>query len=185
MAAPHNKKRYGETWRQDEIDATFAEMQPILPYVVVSGGWAWHFMAPEGHAELKHAHDHKDADLFVILEECATVMAILKERGFEKARTRHDHKEASKNFTRYVKTVTVDGREFVVIFDLFMERVNAVPARDGVYVVEPTQLLSFYGVKHESIYCFCVQIAKDLLARGLNPVGHPQMGDYSLFLAAE
>lgn len=36
-----------------------------------------------------------------------------------------------------------------------------------------------HGVKHGSKHCFAVQIAKELLAKGVNPVGAPELADYS------
>jgi hypothetical protein len=63
MAAPHKIERYGETWNAEEIAVVQAEIEAVRDFTVVSGGWAWHFMTPP-HPEYKHAHDHKDADLF-------------------------------------------------------------------------------------------------------------------------
>lgn len=65
MSAPHNKQRYGEIWPRWRIDVSLRELAPIKPWIIVSGGWAWHFMSPRNHTEYKHAHDHKDIDLFV------------------------------------------------------------------------------------------------------------------------
>lgn len=84
MAAPRNPSRYGETWPQHRIDACLAEMESVHPWVILSGGWAWHFMSPVGHTELKHAHDHKDIDLFVPPGNVATVVSTLctKKAGY-------------------------------------------------------------------------------------------------------
>ena len=73
MGNPHNRERYGETWPQHKIDASLVELEEIRDWITISGGWAWHFMSPQGHVELKHAHDHKDIDVFVEPENVALV----------------------------------------------------------------------------------------------------------------
>ena len=60
MANDHNTARYGETWSQTKIETYLREIEPLREKVIVSGGWAWHFLSEEGHVELKHAHDHKN-----------------------------------------------------------------------------------------------------------------------------
>ena len=60
-----------------------------LELIVVSGGWAWHFMSP-AHDELKHAQDHKDADVFVFPENLWKLLDRLKSDGYEKTWTRFD-----------------------------------------------------------------------------------------------
>jgi len=65
MSDPHNQNRYGELWPLLRIDTGLAELEAIKLFIIVSGGWAWHFMSHSGHREYKHAHDHKDIDLFV------------------------------------------------------------------------------------------------------------------------
>jgi hypothetical protein len=181
MSVPHNQARYGELWPQERISTTLAAIELIKPYVILSGGWAWHFMTPAGHAEFKHAHDHKDADIFVEPQHLATVMGRLQSNGFGREWTRHDGKKGSENFYRYIKMVDTGGKPIKVMLDLFVEPVSFVEAQ-GVRVVEPTYLLSLYGVKHESEHCFSVQIARRLLAQGISPVGHAQMADYDQFI---
>jgi hypothetical protein len=79
MAALHNKNRYGEQYDPEEIAAILAEIEAVREYVAVSGGWAWHFMSPP-HSELKHAHDHKDADLFVDPDRLWEMLPLIKSR---------------------------------------------------------------------------------------------------------
>lgn len=54
MGAPHNPKRYGETWDPREIRVMQGELEAVRDLIVLSGGWAWHFLSPP-HEELKHA----------------------------------------------------------------------------------------------------------------------------------
>ncbi len=180
MSAPHNKKRYGETWNPEDLAAVGGEVEAVRDLTVVSGGWAWHFMTTT-HEELKHAHDHKDADLFVDPERVWELMARLTESGFENTWTRFDGH--SDDFHRYVKTVEAGCRSIKVIFDLFTGAVPSVETASGVRVVEPNHLLSLYGVKHSSVECFSVQIAKALIARGIDPLGRAEMANYEPFLA--
>jgi len=65
-------------WPQSRIATCLEELEIIKHFIILSGGWAWHFMSPVGHVEYKHAHDHKDIDLFVSPENVATVVSPLK-----------------------------------------------------------------------------------------------------------
>lgn len=169
MAAKHNKDRYGELWPLETIKAIEAEIEALKDYVVISGGWAWHYMSPP-HIDYKHSHDHRDADLFVIPERSWELFAKLAERGFEKTATRFDG--VTPNFVRYVKY------EPKVILDLFTEHVPTVILDSGIQVVEPNYLLSLYGVKHSSDTCFSVKIARELIAKGESPINNPKMVDF-------
>jgi hypothetical protein len=176
MGAPHNRARYGETWPQPRIDACLQELVVIRQWVIFSGGWAWHFMSPKGHVELKHAHDHKDIDIFVAPREVATVVARLHDRGFIKAWTKYDRLPSNEDFRRYEKTVELADRKSVrVTIDLFVR--EDVPFReiDGWRVVEPRFLLSLYSNIHSSDKCFAVQAAAKLIQRGIDPVGRIEL----------
>ena len=175
MGAPHNPKRYGETWDPAHLAVLAAEIEAVREHVIVSGGWAWHYLTPP-HTELKHAHDHKDADLFVAPEAVTTLMTRLLERGYARVWTRFDG--ASDDFHRNVRA----AEGIKVIFDLFTGTVPAVITSSGVRVVEPGHLLSLYGVKHSSAECFAVQIARRLLSQGVSPNGHAEMANYGEFL---
>lgn len=186
MAKPHRTERYGEIWDPARIAATLREVEPIREYVTLSGGWAWHFMTPSVHEELKHAHDHKDVDLFVADQQFGLLVALLKQQRFDRCWTRFDGREDSKDFFRYTKDVEVTEKPYQVIFDLFVGDPPRVPIEvdgqpTGFQVVEPATLLTYYGVKHSSGECFSVQTAKRLLALGENPVQHPEMADYRPF----
>ncbi len=176
MSAPHNKKRYGETWPDYRIHYPLIELDFLKPWVILSGGWAWHFISPEGHTELKHAHDHKDIDVFVRAADVAAVMAVLQTRGFEKVWTRYDKLDSEEDFRRYEKIVTAaGGKEIRLTIDFFVN--DAIPARTvkGWQVVEPAHLLSLYRNIHSSDKCFAVQAAKKLLEQGIDPVDRPEL----------
>lgn len=181
MAAPHNPARLGETWNPERLAVMREEIEAVREYVTLSGGWAWHFLTPPGHAELKHAHDHKDADLFVEPENFGALAALLKSRGFERTWTRFDDAPGSDSFYRYTKTVETESEAVKVMFDVFAEKIAFVEAQ-GFRVVEPRHLLSLYGHKHSSDLCFSVQIARRLIAQEIDPNGHLDMADYRAFL---
>lgn len=52
----HNPDRYGETYDADWINVNLEVLEKIKPWIVLSGGWAWHFISPP-HQEYKHIHD--------------------------------------------------------------------------------------------------------------------------------
>jgi hypothetical protein len=175
MAAPHNKNRYGETWPQYRIDCALEELKQLKDMIILSGGWAWHVMSPDGHVEYKHAHDHKDIDLFVYPDKVADVVAKLKSRGFEKVWTKYDKHQSAEDFRRYEKVVnTNDRRNVRITIDFF---VNDVPYRTvkGWMVVEPEFLLSLYSNIHSSDKCFAVQAAVKLIAAGIDPVDRAEL----------
>jgi len=174
MAAPHNQKRYGEVWPQLKIDCCLKELEVIKPYVVFSGGWAWHFMSPKGHTELKHAHDHKDIDIFVFPHNVSAVIELLKNRGFEKTYTQYDKLPNNNDFRRYEKVVN-DPEPFRITIDFFIGRELKVRDVDGWTVVDPKQLITFYSDIHTSDNCFAVKAAQDLLNRGIDPVGREEL----------
>lgn len=185
MGAPHNPQRYSEEWKVEDLLFIDNEIDAVKDLVVVSGGWAWHWMTPVAHPEYKHAHDHKDADLFVSPEDVGELMEALEQRRFEKQWTRFDDHNA--DFHRYVKEDDLDeecrvDKRRKVILDLFTEEVPFVETASGIRVVEPKHLLSLYGVKHSSGECFSVQIAKELIANGQDPNGHPKMADYAAIM---
>jgi hypothetical protein len=127
MGAPHNPSRYGETWPQHRIEACLAELEAIRPWVILSGGWAWHFMSPKGHVELKHAHDHKDIDVFVFPNDVAAVMGAIQERGFSKSWTKYDRLPSDESFRRYEKSVEFSCKMVRVTIDFFVR--GDVPRR--------------------------------------------------------
>lgn len=175
MGDPHRKDRYGEVWPQRRIDAYLGELYLIAPDVVLSGGWAWHFLSPAGHPEFRHAHDHKDVDLFVPPERVASVCMDLEEMGFVKVHTRFDAKPSKEEFRRYEKVVEERGPDpFRITIDFF---VRAVPFRQiGDYrVIEPVELLKLYGKIHSSENCWAVTAARKLLAQGLDPQGRAEL----------
>jgi len=165
------------TWHYQKLQAQQMTLDSVRDYVVVSGGLAWHIMSPP-HEENKYIHDHKDVDLFVIPEHFATVISILKAGGFTKYWTKYDG--ITPNFYRYGLSADIPFRDkpgskrVKVLLDLFVENVPSI--RFGGYaVVEPKYMLTLYGVKHASDYCWAVQQAKRLVARGISPEGRQEL----------
>lgn len=178
MGDSHNKERYGELWPGHRIDACKKELELVKPYVTISGGWAWHFMSPPDHAEYKHAHDHKDIDLFVDPGNVGVVVSLLKSRGFEKAWTKYDKLPSAEDFRRYEKRERLEnGLSVKITIDFFVR--SGVPARDidGWKVTEPDFLLSLYGGIHSSDKCFAVKAASKLLDMGIDPAGRPELAE--------
>jgi len=186
MADPHNKKRYGETWDPMLIKSYLWELdsgsgQVLRSYVILSGGWAWHFMSPEGHIELKHAHDHKDVDIFVMPENVPLVIGLLSQQGFKKVPTRFDNLPDNADFRRYEK-VTKGGHKLIIDFftrkDIQIREIQRKNLKGTVCawnVVDPKQLLTFYKSIHSSDNCFAVKAADCLLKIEVDPVGHPAL----------
>ena len=176
MGAPHNTSRYGEIWPQRRIDVSLRELDALRPPVILSGGWAWHFMSPLGHTEYKHAHDHKDVDLMVPRASVGEAMRVLGERGFRRAWTRYDRLPSDEEFRRYEKVVEgpAEPPQRVVI-DFFVRDVPERVMDDGWRVVAPETLLTFYSTFHGSRACVAVQAAARLLAAGEDPVRHPDL----------
>lgn len=171
MADPHNKARYGELWPQEKIDCCLNELKAIKSLVIFSGGWAWHFMSPIGHAELKHAHDHKDIDIFVPTGNVGIVINILMANGFKKANTVYDGLKNNADFRRYEKNID----KIRIIIDFFVRKDIEFIEVDGWKIVEPKQLLSFYKTIHSSDNCFAVKAAANLVNQGINPVGRKEL----------
>jgi len=67
-----------------------------------------------------------------------------------------------------------------VIFDLFVHDVPTIEV-DGYTVVEPSHMLTFYGVKHSSEQCVAVQAARRIQAEGGEIVKNAELvGDYAI-----
>ena len=174
MGAKHNINRYGELWPNYRIELGLEILEKLKQWIVISGGWAWHFMSEENHTEYKHAHDHKDIDIFVHPKNVAQVMCILLEEGFTKTWTRYDRLPSNENFRRYEKIVWLDiGREVRITIDFFEARNLETETINGWQLVSPKTLLSFYSNIHSSNNCWAVKTAVKLIKAGKNPIGHP------------
>ncbi|WP_103068212.1 hypothetical protein [Aquimarina sediminis] len=176
MGAAHNKKRYGEVWPEFRIKCSLEELEPLQDLVILSGGWAWHFLSPEGHIEYKHAHDHKDIDLFVYPKDVAEVMCILLQNGFEKVWTRYDKLPSDENFRRYEKVITVANDKSIRITIDFFVRAE-IPNRTikGWTIVEPSFLLGMYSNIHSSDKCWAVQSTVKLLEQNIDPFNREEL----------
>lgn len=163
MSDSHNIRRYGEVWNQEKIDICLSELEFIKNDIILSGGWAWHFISPHNHKELKHAHDHKDIDIFVHPEKTVDVIKILLSHGFHKVATRFDKISNKESFRRYEK----DVKGTKVIIDFFIKAIPFIEI-DGWKVVEPSQLIQLYKSIHTSKNCFAVVAAEKMLKKGIN-----------------
>lgn len=180
MGAPHNTARYGEKWQQERIDATLQEMEPLRTFLVISGGWAWHFMSPKGHPEFKHLHDHKDVDVFVHADTAAMLHVMMRKRGFVSVRTRF-YKPGG-DFVRFEKVVKPSGRPFKITFDMFVGCPALRVVREDLWrVVEPRYLLSLYDSVHSSSECFAVLAAKELIDKGIDPVDNQKLIELPIY----
>ncbi|KFF09449.1 nucleotidyltransferase family protein [Chryseobacterium luteum] len=178
MGAPHNIKRYGEVWPEFRILHGLEILNKLKDKVIISGGWAWHFMSETGHTEYKHAHDHKDIDVFVKKENAAEAVMILQQEGFQKVWTRYDHLQSKENFRRYEKTTELEnGKSHRITIDFFERNDLETIEVNGFRVVRPDVLLTFYTNIHSSDKCWAVMAAKDLLQKGIDPVGHPKLSE--------
>ena len=171
MADPHNKKRYGETWDSLVINNYLIELEPLKGIIILSGGWAWHFMSPPGHIELKHAHDHKDVDIFVSPQNVTVVIEKLFEQGFKKVPTRFDRLKNNSDFRCYEKEM--NGKKLII--DFFVGKDIQIRKIDGWQIVDPKQLLTFYKNIHSSDNCFAVKAATDLIKKGIDPIGRKEL----------
>ena len=163
MADPHNPKRYGEKWSQDRLLPYYRFLDLIKKYVILSGGWAWHFMSPI-HEEYKHLHDHKDLDIFVKKTDFVKMLNIFQKNGFKKGITLHD----SNLFYRYEKD------DMVIDMFLYNTMIPSIVVY-GFSVVEPKQLITYYSSIHSSKNCIAVTNARKLLQENKNPINHPDL----------
>ena len=185
MGDPHNVARYGEIWEQRRIGAYLRDMEKLKPYVVLSGGWAWHFLSPKGHVEYKHCHDHKDLDILVPSVRVNRVMGLIYELNYKKVSTKYDRFPSDEDFRRYERTVE-DGSEhpFKLTIDFFVySDPSTLTTPEGWKVVHPEELLKLYGTIHSSDKCWAVRSAKKLLENGETPEN--LMGNQYLMLCPD
>lgn len=175
MADKHNKQRYGETWSQERIDFQLKELEGIRPHIILSGGWAWHFISPKGHVELKHTHDHKDIDIFVKPLDVVNVISLLMNQHFDKVDTIYDKLKNNDSFRRYEKTVEGKEKQHKITIDFFVKKDIPSVIIDGWNVVEPNFLLTLYSSIHTSDTCFAVTAAKKLIDKKINPIGNQEL----------
>ena len=167
MADLHNPERYGECWQQYKIDAYAADMEHLKPFVVFSGGWAWHLLSPRPHPERKHAHDHKDVVIHCPKKNVGTALGMLFSMGYKKVPTKYDRHQTPGEFRRYEKVVN-DGEHppFRLTVVFFVGNYPILATKDGWNVVRPDVLLSFYGNIHSSDKAWAVIAATKLRENG-------------------
>lgn len=169
MGDPHNPKRVGEVWDQKRIDIQLEEIAKIKDLVVLSGGWAWHFLSPpHQNKEFKTQHDHKDIDVFVKPEDFETLLQRFLADDYKRVPTQWDN--PSGQFYRYTKYYE-SGK---IVFDVFLENIESTDV-NGFKVVEPNKLISLYGIKHTSEQCVAVVEARKLIAKGISPIGRAEL----------
>lgn len=173
MGANHNIKRYGELWPDYRIEHGLIILEQLKQWIIISGGWAWHFMSEQNHTEYKHAHDHKDIDIFVNPKRVPQVMRVLLEHGFQKVWTRYDYLPSQENFRRYEKTDWLEsGKQIRITIDFFESASVETITVNGWTIVEPKTLLGYYSNIHTSDKCWAVTAALKLLKQGKDPVGN-------------
>jgi hypothetical protein len=153
------------TWKQEKLLAQLDAVKALGDTVIVSGGLAWHIMSPP-HIEKKIVHDHSDVDLFAIPSRSLEVFDKLKALGFNRYWTKY----ATPNFYRYGMTVQKDEKRVKVLIDLFINEVPFIEV-NGFRIVEPKFLLTLYESTHSSKNCTAVLNAKELVKKGISPVG--------------
>lgn len=156
-------------WKQEKLLAQLDVVDKLRPWVIVSGGLAWHLMSVP-HVERKIVHDHSDIDLFAIPEHSAEVIAKLKAMGFRRYWTKY----TTPDFYRYGKTANYNGKRVKVLIDLF---IGEPPSHKvGEYsVVDTEHLLSLYQSTHSSKNCTAVRSAVILVRKGIDPVGRKEL----------
>jgi hypothetical protein len=152
----HNPERYGETYNVDWINIQIEILEVIKSFIILSGGWAWHFISPP-HVEYKHLHDHKDIDIFVIPENFTLVQMALEAIDFHRIKTKYDNNK----FIRYEK---IHNNKKIVI-DMFKGDIPFIEVDDWK-VVDPRYLLDLYYTVHQSDQCIAVKAARELIFKG-------------------
>lgn len=166
--------RSQDRWPAHKVDALLAEIRAFAPWVVVSGGFAWHMMAPSGHEEYRMGHDHKDIDLFVPPAKAQEFLPVVATRGYKRVWTRFDRLPSAEDFRRYERHIPTEQGPVKAQIDCFLRE---VPFRmiDGLRVIEPAFLLTLYKTIHGSKTAWAVRQAARLLDQGVDPQGRVEL----------
>lgn len=156
MKSKHNILRYGELYDQVHIKDQLEELEKIKNLIILSGGWAWHFISPE-HKEYKHLHDHKDIDIFVRPVDFLMVRTILEDNEFHRIKTKYDNN----NFIRYGKIK--NNKKIIIDMFKYDKKIPYVTARENFVVVEPKYLLTLYKTIHQTQNCISIQNCLELI----------------------
>jgi hypothetical protein len=165
----HNPARYGETYDAEWINVQIEILDVIKSFIVLSGGWAWHFISPP-HTEYKHLHDHKDIDIFVLPENIRLVQVALDALGFRRIKTKYDNNE----FIRYEKIHGFENGERKIVIDMFKREVPFVEINDWK-IVDPKYLLDLYYSVHQSDQCIAVKSARELMSKGEEIINNEEL----------
>lgn len=171
-----------EHWNEGRIKTMLSELDRFKDLVAVSGGYAWHIMSPP-HEEKRSFHDHKDIDIFVDPTKLADLLFRLNDREWSddevpygRQWTKYDEKSPGfYRHTAYVNNVANLGEPLVkVMLDIFTRPIPSIQV-NGYNVVNPPDLLPLYEHSHSSKDCVAVQAALKLVAKGISPVGRPEL----------
>jgi hypothetical protein len=164
----HNPERYGEIYTHN-MDFQFSTLERLKPWIIISGGFAWHFISPP-HVEYKHLHDHKDIDIFVSPENFTRVQLDLTEHNFYRMKTKYD----SKDFIRYERILDKDlMTERKLVIDMFKGEPPSIEVK-GWKLVDPNHLLSLYSV-HQSDHCVAVKASRELIKKGIDIIDNEEL----------
>jgi hypothetical protein len=182
MGDPRNPARADEKWNPKRIAAQEWEIRTLSDLIILSGGWAWHFLSPP-HEELKLHHDHKDIDVFVKPEHAAELFGVFDCLGYSHVSTIYDSKPPSdhpaaklyREFQRYEYHAEWEGEHVKITFDVFIGDLTSLEV-DGIRVVDPKVLLSMYRAKaHTTDDCTAVIAARELLTKGVEILKNPEL----------
>lgn len=174
---------FSQRWNPLRLQVIEQELVAFQPYVVLSGGWAWHFLTPAGHTEYVEAHDHEDADVVVLPQQVAPLMVLLTARGYERTQSLGVGSESDIDMNRYERVVRHHAEPVKVTLEMMVADVPHVEA-GGFRVIEPSLLLT-HAPPYGSRACLSARIARELVARGETVAGHPAMAEYGRFLAGQ
>jgi hypothetical protein len=166
----YTKNRCNEENDYERLAHQLSVLNQIKEWVILSGGWAWHFMSPP-HKEYKHLHDHKDIDIFVEPNNINKVILKLKELGFNRIKTKYDNN----TFIRYENII--NDRKIVI--DMFFKEVPSIICNEWK-VVEPSYLLSLYDSIHQTKHCVAVIESNKLIKKGIDPCNKKELINLSI-----
>ena len=165
----HDPDRYGEIYTHN-MDFQFSTLERLKPWIIISGGFAWHFISPP-HVEYKHLHDHKDIDIFVTPENFTHVQLDLTEHNFYRMKTKYDNNY----FIRYERILDKNlMTESKLVIDMFKGNTQSIEVK-GWRLVDPKHLLSLYYSVHQSDHCIAVQAARKLMAEGKDLIDNEEL----------
>lgn len=141
-----------ETWDPLLLAAYLNLLQELKAFVVIGGGWAWHFLSPKGHIEYKNLHDHQELDILAPPRTIETAHTALQRSGF-KATTLGPLDRQYRN-----------QESFLLVVNFRVQDAPVVQCPGGWLVLPPDQLLARYGRQG-----LAARAASEFLASGKKP----------------